>query len=102
MLTLAGIHYLKASAGAGGNLALVGTWMGMDDIFETLVFNNNGDFERHHDAEGTVTGTFQVQGNRLTVRFAGSAAATATWSVRNGILTIKSSAGTVRQYARSG
>jgi Family of unknown function (DUF5640) len=100
-LTLAGVTYLKASAGVGGSLALVGTWMGMDDIFETLVFNDNGTVERRHDAEGTVTGTFQVQGNSLTVQLAGSAATTATWSVSNGILTINSSAGTVKQYARS-
>lgn len=100
-LTLAGVTYLKASAGAGGSLALVGTWMGMDDIFETLVFNDNGTVERHHDAEGTVTGTFQVQGNSLTVRL-GGATTSATWSVSNGILTITRSAGTVKQYARSG
>lgn len=60
-LTLAGVTYLKASAGAGGNLALVGTWMGMDDIFETLVFNDNGSFERQHDAEGTSPGRFRFR-----------------------------------------
>lgn len=101
-LTLAGVAYLKASARVGGSLALVGTWMGMDDVFETLVFNDNGAVERHHDAEGTVTETFQVQGNSLTVRLAGAAATSATWSVRDGILTINSSVGTVKQYARSG
>jgi len=99
-LTLAGITYLKGDAGAGGNLALVGTWMGMDDIFETLVFNNDGTFERQHDAQGTVSGTFQVQNNSVTLRPNGGAATTATWSVRNGILTLGTNSGP-KQYARS-
>lgn len=100
-LTLAGITYLKTDAGTGGNLALVGTWMGMDDIFETLVFNNDGTFERQHDAQGTVGGTFQVQNNSVTLRPNGGAATTATWSVSNGILTLRTSSGP-KQYARSG
>ncbi|MDX3659232.1 DUF5640 domain-containing protein [Streptomyces sp. ID05-26A] len=99
-LTLAGQTYLKADAGAGGALALAGSWMGMDDIFETLTFTGNGTYKRERDGGTTASGTFKVQGDELTFLPSGGAPTTATFSVADAILTLKSSAGTV-QYVRS-
>lgn len=99
-LTLAGLTYLKADAGAGGALALAGSWMGMDDIFETLTFSENGTYKRERDGEVTASGSFKVQAGELTLQPAGGAPTTATFSVADAILTLKTSAGTV-QYVRS-
>ncbi|GGM76563.1 hypothetical protein GCM10011609_10540 [Lentzea pudingi] len=99
-LTLAGLTYLKADAGAGGALALAGSWMGMDDIFETLTFSENGTYKRERDGGTTAIGSFKVQGDKLTLQPAGGAPTTADFSVADAILTLKTSAGTV-QYVRS-
>ncbi|MCX2947055.1 hypothetical protein [Lentzea sp. NEAU-D7] len=99
-LTLAGQTYLKADAGSGGTLALAGSWMGMDDIFETLVFAENGTYQRQRDGGNTTSGTFKVQGDELTLQPTGGAATTATFSIADAILTLRTSAGPV-QYVRS-
>jgi len=100
-LMLAGIPYLRSSPGPGGRLALAGEWMGMDDIYETLVFGSDGTFERRHDAEGVTKGTFDVQGNSVTLRLENGTTTTLGWSVSNAILTLEDSAGNRSQYARS-
>jgi hypothetical protein len=100
-LTLDGITYLKLDAGTGGILALVGSWTGIDNIFETLVFNGDGTFEHQRSAQDIVSGTFEVQSNNVTLQPNGGATTTATWSVHDGTLTLGTQAGP-RQYARSG
>lgn len=99
-LTLAGITYLKSSPGAGGELALAGEWIGIDDVFETLVFTADGAFTHKHELVGTTNGTFQVQGNKVTVSLPGRPPATFTWSIDNGKLTLVDSGGKATQYAR--
>ncbi|MET9224361.1 DUF5640 domain-containing protein [Lentzea sp. NPDC003310] len=99
-LTLAGQTYLKTDAGAGGALALAGTWMGMDNIFETLIFRENGTYELQIDGQSTVSGTFEVKGDRVTMKPNGRAPITATFVVDDAILTLTSGSGPV-QYARS-
>jgi hypothetical protein len=100
-LTLAGNTYLKKTPGAGGQLALAGEWMGEDDIFERLVFGEDGTFERRHDAEGIIRGTFQVQADTLTLTLQTGETVTLHWSVANGILTLQGDTGEQAQYARA-
>lgn len=100
-LTLAGIPYFKTTPGAGGRLALAGEWMGMDDIFETLAFAEDGAFERRHDAEGVTRGTFDVQGNSVTLKLENGTTVTFDWSISDAILTLADNAGNRKQYARS-
>ncbi|WP_439658759.1 hypothetical protein ACSHWB_41285 [Lentzea sp. HUAS TT2] len=98
-LTLAGITYLRVDAGAGA-LALAGSWMGLDDIFETLTFTENGTYERSRDNGSAITGTYKVQGSNLTLQPSGGAATTFAFSIDNAILTLRTNAGSV-QYTRS-
>jgi hypothetical protein len=100
-LTLAGIPYLKTTPGMGDRLALAGEWMGMDDIFETLVFRSDGKYERRHEAEGVTRGIFEVQGNSVTLNLENGTTSTLKWSISNAILTLEDSAGNRSQYARS-
>jgi Family of unknown function (DUF5640) len=100
-LILADIPYLKTTPGAGGRLALAGEWMGMDDLFETLAFSGDGTFERRHDAEGVTRGTFDVQGDSVTLRLENGTTMELNWSISDAILTLTDSAGNRAQYARS-
>jgi hypothetical protein len=100
-LTLAGIPYLKTTPGTGGRLALAGEWMGMDDIFETLAFGSDGAYERRHDAEDVTRGTFDVQGNIVTLKLENGTTIKLNWSISDAILTLTDSAGKRAQYARS-
>lgn len=98
-LTLSGITYLRVDARAGA-LALAGSWMGLDDIFETLTFTENGTYERARDNGSAITGTYKVQGGNLTMQPAGGAATTFAFTIADAILTLRTNAGSV-QYTRS-
>lgn len=98
-LVLAGITYLRTS-GPDGVLALAGEWIGIDDVFETLVFDANGGFARKHELTGVESGTFHVQGNKLTMSLQNGPSSTVTWSIDDAKLTLVDAAGTARQYAR--
>lgn len=99
-LTLAGITYLRKSTHANGSLALAGEWMGLDDIYERLVFGSDGSFERRHDAEGVTGGTFGVQGGTLLLTLDNGTKATLSWSIDEAILTLRDGDGQRSQYAR--
>ncbi|MGW6447393.1 DUF5640 domain-containing protein [Lentzea sp. NPDC055074] len=85
---------------SGGTLTLAGSWMGLDDIFETLTFDENGTYRSERDGGATASGTFKVQGDQLTTHPSGGSATKATFSVADATLTLRTSAGTV-QYVRS-
>lgn len=81
--------------------ALIGSWLGYDDLYKTLVFATDGTFQLQNQVDGDISGTFGVNGSQLTLQAPGLSATTFEWSVSDGFLTLTRADGSVSQYVRS-
>ncbi|MGH8625884.1 MAG: hypothetical protein ACREYC_11645 [Gammaproteobacteria bacterium] len=81
--------------------ALIGSWLSYDDLYKTLVLATNGTFQLQNQVDGNISGTFGVNGSRLTLEAPGRPATTFEWSVSDGFLTLTRADGSVSQYVRS-
>jgi hypothetical protein len=96
-LSLDGFTYLRVDSGSGqgGGRALVGTWIGETNAWQTLTFHDDGSYQLDDGTNGLKTGTFSVSGDQVT-----TGRATYTWSVNGAELQLGVPGGQVATYTR--
>lgn len=98
-LSLDGSVYLRTDGHQA--VALIGSWLGYDDLYKTLVFANDGTFQLQNQVNGNISGTFTLSGSRITLEAPGLSATTFEWSISDGFLTLTAADGSVSRYLRS-
>jgi hypothetical protein len=78
-----------------------GTWLSLDNTFETLHLDPDGTYRRENPPGDDETGRYRVQASRLTFTPAGAASQTFTWSLRDELLTLTDGSGSRRVYTRN-
>ncbi|MGH3814939.1 MAG: hypothetical protein ACRDUV_21260 [Pseudonocardiaceae bacterium] len=64
-LSLDGSVYVRTDGNQAS--ALIGSWLSYDDLYKTLVFATDGMFQLQNQVDGNISGTFGVNGSRLTL-----------------------------------
>jgi hypothetical protein len=97
-LSLDGNVYLRTgSASRQDETALVGSWIGETNTWQTLTFNSDGTWEFDDGPNGTSSGRYSVSGDQLS-----TGRSTYTWSVSGAELQLGLPNGQTASYARIG
>jgi hypothetical protein len=96
-LSLDGNVYLRTGSVGQDGTALVGSWIGETDTWQTLTFSGDGTWTFDDGPNGTSTGRYSVSGDRLD-----TGRSTYTWSVDGARLQLGLPNGRTATYARIG
>lgn len=96
-LSLDGNVYLRTGPAGQDATALVGSWIGETNTWQTLTFAGDGTWKFDDGPNGTSTGRYSVSGDRLD-----TGRSTYTWSVDGALLQLALPGGQTATYSRIG
>lgn len=96
-LSLDGTVYLRARSAQQDGSALVGSWIGETNTWQTVRFSDDGTWEFDDGPQGVSSGRYSVSGDRLA-----TGRSTYTWSVDGTQLRLDLPGGQTATYSRIG
>jgi hypothetical protein len=96
-LSLDGNVYLRTGSARQDETALVGSWIGETNTWQTLTFSDDGTWQFDDGANGTSTGRYSVSGDQLN-----TGRSTYTWTVDGARLQLGLPNGQTATYSRIG